>query len=43
MMFGRSVATFPISHRRGRGHFNDDDVTDVAKLALTGLVRQPAA
>jgi hypothetical protein len=22
---------------RGRGHFNDDDVTDVVKLALTGL------
>jgi hypothetical protein len=22
---------------RGRGHFNDGDVTDVAKLALTGL------
>jgi hypothetical protein len=27
---------------RGRGHFNDDDVAEVAKLALTGLVRQPA-
>jgi hypothetical protein len=22
---------------RGRGHFNDSDVSDVAKLALTGL------
>jgi hypothetical protein len=28
---------------RGRGHFNDDDVAEVAKLALTGLARQPAA
>jgi len=28
---------------RGRGHFNDDDVADVAKLALTGLARQPTA
>jgi len=28
---------------RGRGHFNDDDVADVAKLALTGLAHQPAA
>ena len=28
---------------RGRGHFNDADVTDVAKLALTGLAQQPAA
>ena len=28
---------------RGRGHFNDSDVTDVAKLALTGLAQQPAA
>ena len=28
---------------RGRGHFNDVDVTDVAKLALTGLAQQPAA
>jgi hypothetical protein len=28
---------------RGRGHFNDDDVADVTKLALTGLARQPAA
>jgi hypothetical protein len=23
---------------RGRGHFNDDDVAEVAQLALTGLV-----
>ena len=28
---------------RGRGHFNDSSVTDVAKLALTGLAQQPAA
>jgi hypothetical protein len=28
---------------RGRGHFNDEDVADVARLALTGLTRQPAA
>jgi hypothetical protein len=28
---------------RGRSHFNDDDVPDVAKLALTGLARQPVA
>ena len=28
---------------RGRGHFTDGDVTDVAKLALTGLAHQPAA
>jgi hypothetical protein len=29
---------------RGYGHFNDADVADVAKLALTGLVaQQPAA
>ena len=28
---------------RGRGHFNDADVSDVAKLALTGLAHQPAA
>jgi hypothetical protein len=27
---------------RGRAHFNDSDVTDVAKLALTGLAQQPA-
>jgi len=25
-----------------RGRFNDTDVAEVAKLALTGLVRQPA-
>jgi hypothetical protein len=24
---------------RGRGHFNDADVADVAKLALAGLVQ----
>jgi hypothetical protein len=30
--------------QRGRGHFNDSDVSDVARLALTGLVaHQPAA
>jgi hypothetical protein len=29
--------------QRGRGHFNDSDVSDVAKLALAGLVQQPAA
>lgn len=28
---------------RGRGHFNDADVSDVARLALTGLAHQPAA
>ena len=28
---------------RGRGHFGDSDVSDVAKLALTGLAHQPAA
>ena len=27
---------------RGRGHVTDADVADVAKLALTGLARQPA-
>ena len=27
----------------GRGHVTDADVTDVAKLALTGLAHQPAA
>jgi hypothetical protein len=26
-----------------RGRFTDDDVADVAKLALTGLAQQPAA
>jgi hypothetical protein len=29
--------------KRGRGHFNDDDVADVAQLALPGLAHQPAA
>ena len=29
--------------QRGRGHFGDADVSDVAKLALTGLAHQPAA
>jgi hypothetical protein len=29
--------------QRGRGHFNDSDVSDVAKLALTGLVAQQPA
>ncbi|MGB9314744.1 MAG: hypothetical protein WCB62_06925 [Pseudolabrys sp.] len=28
---------------RMRGRFTDDDVADVAKLALTGLAHQPAA
>jgi hypothetical protein len=28
---------------RGRGHFTDDDVAEVAKLALTGLAHLPAA
>ena len=28
---------------RMRGHFTDDDVADVAQLALTGLAHQPAA
>jgi hypothetical protein len=28
---------------RGYAHFTDTDVTDVAKLALTGLAQQPAA
>ena len=27
---------------RGRGHFTDGDVDDVAKLALAGLIKQPA-
>jgi hypothetical protein len=29
--------------RGGYGHYDDADVTDVAKLALTGLAQQPAA
>ena len=29
--------------KRGRGHFNDSDVADVTKLAVAGLVQQPAA
>jgi hypothetical protein len=29
--------------QRGYGHFTDGDVSDVAKLALTGLAHQPAA
>ena len=29
--------------QRGRGHVTDADVTDVAKLALTGVAHQPAA
>jgi hypothetical protein len=28
---------------RGRGHFSDEDVADVAALALHGLAHQPAA
>jgi hypothetical protein len=28
---------------RGHGRFTDDDVADVAKLAVAGLVHQPAA
>ena len=28
---------------RGRGHFGDSDVADVAQLALRGLVHEPAA
>ena len=28
---------------RGRGHFGDSDVADVTKLAVAGLVQQPAA
>jgi hypothetical protein len=28
---------------RMRGRFTDADVSDVVKLALTGLARQPAA
>jgi hypothetical protein len=28
---------------RGRGHFNDSDVMEVAQLALMGLAHQPAA
>jgi hypothetical protein len=28
---------------RGRGHFGDNDVRQVAQLALTGLTHQPAA
>jgi hypothetical protein len=27
---------------RGRGHFNDADVADVAQLALTGLAHEAA-
>ena len=27
----------------GRGHFSDNDVVEVAQLALTGLAHQPAA
>jgi hypothetical protein len=28
---------------RGRGRFNDDDVSDVAKLAMAGLVQTSTA
>ena len=28
---------------RGRGHFNDLDVVEAARLAFTGLAHQPAA
>jgi len=28
---------------RGRGHFDDGDVAEVASLAATGLVHRPAA
>ena len=28
---------------RGRGRFNDADVAEVTKLAIAGLVHQPAA
>jgi len=28
---------------RGRGHYSDADVTDVATLALAGLAQQPVA
>jgi hypothetical protein len=28
---------------RGRGHFDDGDVAEVARLASTGLARRPAA
>jgi hypothetical protein len=28
---------------RGRGHFGDNDVTQAAQQALTGLTHQPAA
>ena len=28
---------------RGRGRFNDADVADATKLAIAGLVHQPAA
>ena len=28
---------------RGRGHFTDGAVTDAVKLALAGLIQQPAA
>ncbi|HVI14370.1 MAG TPA: hypothetical protein VM822_16000 [Pseudolabrys sp.] len=27
---------------RGRGHFNDSDIAEAAKLALHGLIQQPA-
>jgi hypothetical protein len=29
--------------QRGGGHFDDSDVTEIARLALTGLAHQPAA
>jgi hypothetical protein len=28
---------------RGHGHFDDSDMTEIARLALTGLAHQPAA
>jgi hypothetical protein len=31
-----------MENKIGRGHFNDDDVAEVTKLASTGLVREPA-
>ena len=29
--------------QRGRGHFTDTDVTNVARLAMAGLVQTPIA
>jgi hypothetical protein len=39
-LFLRRIAAMLIL--RGRGHFNDADVSDVARLALAGLIHQVA-